>query len=145
MKHRRHRLAGSIGTLWRRVRQDETVLVARGPRADFGLLVHAVVMFLVGLAALVAVNVGGGLVSAVASGVLGGLIGYATLSRQRRARAYWSGWLTGRSEMVSSLGEASKREMSMQDWLTTQFDRDVAVIGLPDNREHPTDEDAPDG
>lgn len=42
-------------------------------------------------------------------------------------RAFVRGWLAGRGVMLSSLAEASRRRMSLPDWLETQFEQD----GIP--------------
>lgn len=114
--------------LWRRFREDETVLV-RSPRAERGLMIHGALTFVGGFVAIAVVGSDNTLVHAVASATLGGIVGWQGLGRLRRARSYWSGWLNGRLMMVESLGEARRRDMDLQEWLNAEIARDLAVIG----------------
>lgn len=67
----------------------------------------------------------------VLCGVLVGLqVGRAGLVSTRRAMAYRSGWLDGRTAFVSAMGEAQRRGMRPQDWLAAELARDYAVLGL---------------
>lgn len=129
-----------LRSIWRRYREDETVLVTRGPRAGLGLALHAVATFVVGLSALVAIQLPDHpRLHLPASIVIGGLVGWTAQGRHRRARAYWGGWIKGRTAMVASLHEAERRGMNLHDWLTAEFQRDRAIIGLPEDESEKDD------
>jgi hypothetical protein len=66
--------------------------------------------------------------SAVTGPLLGCYIGLSALKRTTRALAYRSGWLDGRTAMVSALSEAMRREWPIEDWLRGELERDMAVI-----------------
>lgn len=124
---------GALGKQWRRVRaalaEDETVIVTRGARrAGWRLMIFALLTFVTGITAVVVVQGNNPWLQIPASMWLAALVGWSALGRQKRARAYWTGWLAGRMQMVSSLGEARRREMDMVDWLEAELDRDFAVI-----------------
>lgn len=122
-----------LGKVWRRYRADETVLVSRPRRSSLGLVAHAACMIITGtVASFVAQS--NSWYAIFGAGYLGGLIGVTALGRYRQARAYWSGWLGGRSAMVSSLAEAGRREMDMHDWLSAEISRDLALIGAKGNK-----------
>lgn len=57
--------------------------------------------------------------------IVGGWAGHAG----QRARAYSRGWYGGRSAMVSALGEAQIRGMSVHDWLARELRRDLTNLG----------------
>jgi hypothetical protein len=44
------------------------------------------------------------------------------------ARKYMSGWLAGRGAMIRSLKEASEREMDIEDWVQSEYERDVLTL-----------------
>jgi hypothetical protein len=67
----------------------------------------------------------------IAGGCLIGVqLGRSGICALRRANAYRSGWLRGRSQMVYALAEAQRRGMSPQDWLEGELLRDWAVLGI---------------
>lgn len=53
------------------------------------------------------------------------------LTWSARALAYKHGWLTGRNEMVLALREASHRGISIEDWLESEMERQIFVMGIP--------------
>lgn len=67
----------------------------------------------------------------VACGLLVGVqVGRAGIVSVRRAMAYRSGWLDGRSAFVHAMAEAQRRGMSSSDWLSAELARDYAVLGI---------------
>lgn len=118
---------------WRRARAvlavDDAVMVTQGRhRAWRRLVVIGVLGFALGLGAIVAVQSDNPWASIPASMWLGGLVSVAALGQQKRALAYWSGWLKGRTEMVVSLSEAHRRGMTIGEWLEGEYDRQHAVV-----------------
>ena len=62
--------------------------------------------------------------------VLVGLqLGRTCLLGVRRAATYRSGWLRGREAFVSSMQEAMQRGFTLEQWLSREFARDVAIMG----------------
>ena len=66
----------------------------------------------------------------VAAVVIGLQLGRAGITSFRRASAYRSGWLRGRSQMVGAMIEARNRGMSPSDWLAGELARDYSVLGI---------------
>jgi hypothetical protein len=67
----------------------------------------------------------------IACGLLVGVqVGRAGIVSMRRAMAYRSGWLDGRSAFVHAMAEAQRRGMAPGDWLSAELARDYAVLGL---------------
>jgi hypothetical protein len=62
--------------------------------------------------------------------VLGGYLGTTALASMGRPMAYRSGWLDGRATMVAALGEAQRRGLTFDEWLTGQWEADAALLGL---------------
>jgi hypothetical protein len=65
-----------------------------------------------------------------ASLLVGCQVGRVGLLAVRRAGAYRSGWLDGRSAFVAAMGEAQRRGMAPGDWLAAELARDYAVLGV---------------
>lgn len=66
----------------------------------------------------------------VARLVLAVFAGAAVVSFLRTKLAYRSGWLDGRAQMVRTLSESMRRELSLQEWLEGELARDYAVLGM---------------
>lgn len=49
----------------------------------------------------------------------------------RRALAYRRGWLAGRRALRSSMYEATIYEMSPEEWMNAELDRDARTLGYP--------------
>lgn len=49
---------------------------------------------------------------------------------RKRAVAYAEGWVDGRTELVASMGEATARGMSAEEWANAEQARTLAVFGL---------------
>lgn len=65
------------------------------------------------------------------AGIIIGLqLGRASIVAYRRAAAYRTGWLRGRSQMLHAMVEAHRRGLSMHEWLDSELSRDYAVLGL---------------
>lgn len=60
---------------------------------------------------------------------LGGFVGSSIIRTVQRAGAYRNGWLRGRSAMIASLQEASRRGMSLEEWATGELERDLEMMG----------------
>lgn len=56
------------------------------------------------------------------------LLGRTLLARLVRARAYRNGWLDGRRQMIGSMTEAMRREMTIEQWLESEMERDHQVM-----------------
>lgn len=70
---------------------------------------------------------------ALCSAIIGGYLGWNALGTYGRAMAYRSGWLDGRTRMVSGLIEAMNRGMTLNDWLIAERDLQDHVLGLRDD------------
>ena len=68
--------------------------------------------------------------SVLAAGWLGLCLGRLVLVTLRRAAAYRSGWVDGRTAMVAALSESMRRGMSPEDWLRAEYVRDMAMLGV---------------
>jgi hypothetical protein len=68
----------------------------------------------------------------VAAVVIGLQLGRAGIVSWRRAAAYRTGWLRGRSQMVYAMAEAQRRGLSVSQWLDSELARDFAVLGITD-------------
>lgn len=44
------------------------------------------------------------------------------------ARKYMTGWLAGRGAMIRSLKEAGERDMDIEDWVQSEYERDVLTL-----------------
>ena len=47
----------------------------------------------------------------------------------RRALAYRRGWLDGRANLRSSMYEATLRDMTPEEWMNAELDRDARALG----------------
>lgn len=66
----------------------------------------------------------------LASCFVGWVVGLGALSATRRASSYRSGWLAGRSQMISAMLEAQRRDLDASQWLQGELDRDAHLLGL---------------
>lgn len=64
----------------------------------------------------------------VCSVSVGWLLGRAALRQFHRASAYRDGWLDGRLQMITSLKESCDRDMTPDEWLEGEFERDRSVM-----------------
>lgn len=95
------------------------------------LLVRGFALFGLGIVALTTMTINGdSWWQMAASGYLGGLVGIVALGGLRRATAYRSGWLEGREAMIAALSESLRRGMTPQEWLVSEYTRDMATMGL---------------
>lgn len=123
----------------RRSLDNERSLVDDPPHAR-RLVTREVVLFVVVMACLVGrdwlqdVSVVAYLVSGV---IVGMCCGMGALAGIRRAQSYRSGWLAGRTTMITSMLEAQRRGMSITEWLDGEFARDAHVLGLHVHRDEP--------
>lgn len=108
---------------------DEKVWVNRPDRVR-RMFVVDVAVGVVSIAAMAAIGNAGGWVDTVARLFLGVYVGTRILARVRRAMAYRNGWLDGRTAMVLALGEAAKRGLDLDEWLTSEYERDAIVMGV---------------
>jgi hypothetical protein len=67
----------------------------------------------------------------VAGVLVGAFVAFGLFNATRRAVSYKSGWLHGRSAMISSMSEAMGRDMSIEEWLHAELSRDAVVMGVP--------------
>jgi hypothetical protein len=130
------RLVGRSGDLMtrsvdRQRRRDRT-LVAE-PGRERRLMVQAALTF---VAALTCFNIvvwaplesPWGMVRVVGATGLGWVIGMVPMRHLGRAMSYRSGWLDGRSAMVSSLSEALRRGLTLEDWVHGEAERDFKML-----------------
>lgn len=116
----------------RKVQADEEAWVADHRRARKLVLRTYLWMALVLAAIVVRVWLAPGSWYDAAAGLfLGGWAGTGATTTVRRGLGYRSGWLKGRSALVASLGEAHRRGMDANDWLSLELARDYGVLGLP--------------
>lgn len=62
--------------------------------------------------------------------VLGSLAGWGALCGFVRMAAYRSGWLDGRHQMIRALAEGLDRGMAPEEWLQSEYERDLYVLGV---------------
>jgi hypothetical protein len=66
----------------------------------------------------------------VVCGIAVGLqLGRTALLGVRRQMTYRAGWVHGRGAMIASLTEALRRGMTMDEWVSREAVRDLAMIG----------------
>lgn len=111
-------------------RGDDLLVRSPGHRV-WPIFVRVVLMMTVGWLAVAAVlYLDPGPWTAIASGVLGVTIGISATAQFRRLSAFRNGWVRGRTEMVTSLREARRREMYIHEWLSLEWERTAAVMGI---------------
>lgn len=132
-------LARPLGALGRigdwavdRARRTDAMLVARDQRHRRWVVAFDLTLFTVAV-------VGTGLMPAtgapwqvrlVAGFVVGVEVGRCAVIGVRRAHAYRTGWLAGRSQMLWAMAEAQRRGMTQVEWLEGELARDYAALGL---------------
>lgn len=109
---------------------DDTVLVKEphNRRHYTRALVGLVVCFIVW--GYYAFSDSDGILRVLAGIAVGWMVGRGVLSLLLRRMSYRSGWLDGRMQMVRSLNEAMRRDMTLDEWLRGEYARDNAVLGL---------------
>jgi len=122
--------------LWRKTWLSDDLLV-RAPGHGKRALAVAAALLLVGLAAIAVLNMApqDAWYRDLASPVLGGMVGWACTGVFKRMNAYKWGWLSGRTAMVRSLREASRRDLSVGEWLEGERQRDAVLLGLDESLE----------
>lgn len=114
-----------------RVQTTDRMLVERNRRRWLWVVTFDLTLFLASVLAWTTLTLWRGTWVGVFAGVLVGLqLGRASLVGLRRAAAYRSGWLRGRSAMVHALAEAQRRGIPPQAWLEGELERDWAVMGV---------------
>lgn len=113
-----------------RTNRNNEALVREPHRARRMFLVD-LVWFVVALAAMVLYGMDS-LVPTWATMLLGLVVGWfvgrGVMARTFRSMTYRSGWLDGRMTMVSTLEESARRGISPDDWLASEYERDVAIM-----------------
>lgn len=142
MTRLRDALAWPWLALFRLSQRDERALVSTDHRRWRWLMVRTAGWFLVLLLASMYVSghlSGGAPAIAVGAG-MGLAVARASSATLGRARAYRSGWLEGRSAMVGALSEAMRRGLTPEEWLRSQLEADLALLGLPAHLSEPPED-----
>jgi hypothetical protein len=114
-----------------RAHRTERSWVAGEARRLRWIALGELLLFALTVAALVALQALDPGPLAVACSILVGIqVGRAGIVSMRRAMAYRSGWLDGRSAFVHAMAEAQRRGMAPGDWLSAELARDYAVLGV---------------
>lgn len=114
-----------------RVQATDRILVEHNRRRWWWVVAFDLTLFVASVAAWTTWTLWRGTWVGLFAGVLVGLqLGRASLVGLRRAAAYRSGWLRGRSAMVHALAEAQQRGIPPQAWLEGELERDWAVLGI---------------
>lgn len=129
------RLARVVGwpLMWSadRVRRTDKMLVAHDRRHVRFVVALDLLLFIGGVWAWFNYRtMAAGPLLVFAATVVGCQLGRTGIMTLRRATAYRSGWLQGRSAMVVALAEAQRRGMSPMEWLEGELQRDWAVLGI---------------
>jgi hypothetical protein len=114
-----------------RAHRTERSYVTGETRRLWWISVGELALFVVTILALVAVQgLAPGWTTLACSLLVGLQVGRLGLISTRRAMAYRSGWLDGRTAFVAAMSEAQRRRMSPGDWLAAELARDYAVLGI---------------
>ena len=60
--------------------------------------------------------------------VLGFAVGTIPMQNFARAAAYRSGWIDGRTVAFDAFREARQRDLSLNDWLEGEMERDLSIF-----------------
>lgn len=114
-----------------RVQRTDRMLVTHDVAHFWAIVIIDLVMFLAAVLAWVFTRgLGPGRLAFTLTMLVGLQLGRTGFMTVRRASAYRHGWLRGRSAMVNSMDEASRRGMSVDEWLQTELARDCMVLGV---------------
>ena len=114
-----------------RARRTERSYVAGEARRLWWITVGELALFVVTIAAMLALQLSSSIVVTMASSLLVGLqVGRAGIVSMRRASAFRTGWLDGRVAFVHAMAEAQRRGMTPQEWLEAELVRDYATLGV---------------
>jgi hypothetical protein len=109
---------------------NERALVAAGPKASRRLWWRGTASLLVAAVALVVITTTDNAVTElVCATALGWLVGVSSHQALRQAMSYRRGWLDGRNELLMSMAEAHKRNLSADQWINSERERTVYVTG----------------
>jgi hypothetical protein len=128
----------------RRVQRTDAMFVQESNRTyALRVLVLDAALFVIAVTAWVVLAELHGWWRGVAAVIIGLQLGRAGIVSYRRAAAYRSGWLRGRSQFVMSMAEAQRRGLPAGDWLLLEASRDYAVLGLTPEDLHQLRPDTP--
>jgi hypothetical protein len=109
---------------------NERALVAAGPKAFRRLWWRGTASLFVAAVALVVITTTDDAATELACAtVLGFLVGISAHKPLSRAMSYRRGWLDGRNELLMSMAEAHKRDLSADQWINSERERTVYVTG----------------
>jgi hypothetical protein len=119
-------------TTWlvHRSERVDRMLVARNARLIVRVLVTDLSLLILAWAGLLLFRHGPGPLAIIATLAIALELGRVGIVGLRRAEAYRSGWLDGRSAMLSSLAEAHRRGLTVQEWVQGEMERQMSVLGI---------------
>lgn len=115
----------------RRLQRTDAMLVQEPGRSYvLGVLLLDLALFVIAVGAWATLPLWHGWWRIIAAVIIGLQLGRAGIVAFRRAGAYRTGWLRGRSQMIASMVECQNRGMAPSEWLAGELSRDFAVLGL---------------